>query len=74
MKQPLQVLPGDVSPAAAAGRVPSSGYACDTVLPAHPAAFELAQGTSGRSRTFHGATRLMVIPTNAHRRPPETPT
>ena len=75
MKQLLQVLPGDASFAPAAGRVPSSAYACATVLPVHPAAFELTtQGTSGRTRTLHGATRLMVIPTNAHRRPPETPT
>ena len=75
MKQLLQVLPGDASPAPSHGRVPSSAYACPAVPSVHPAAFALmTQGTSGRSRTFHGATRLMVIPTNAHRRPPETPT
>jgi hypothetical protein len=74
MKQLLQALPSDVTLAPPAGRVPSSTYACATVLPVHPAAFDLTtQGTSGRTRT-HGANRLMVIPTNAHRRPPETPT
>ncbi len=71
MKQLLQALPSDVTLAPPAGRVPSSTYACATV---HPAAFELTtQGTSGRTRT-HGVNRLMVIPTNARRRPPETPT
>lgn len=75
MKQLLQVLPGETAVAPAAGRVPSSAYACAAVLPVHHAAFEVTtQGTSGRTRATHGATRLMVIPTNAHRRPPETPT
>ena len=75
MKQLLQALPSDVDHAPLVGRVPSSAYACAAALPVHPAAFALStSGTTGRTRTFHGVNRLMVIPTDAHRRPPETPT
>lgn len=74
MKQLLQALPSDVSLASTPG-VSSSAYACASELPVHSAGFGLATaGTSGRTRTLHGASRLMVIPTNAHRRPRETPT
>ena len=74
MKQLLQALSSDVSPASSTG-VSSSAYACASELPVHTTGFELpTQGTSGRTRTLHGASRLMVITTNAHRRPQETPT
>ncbi len=80
MKLLLQALTSDAPTASAPRRAPSSVYPC---APARlhasslgrSAAMELStKDTLGRFATLHRSNRLMVIPTNARRRPPETPT
>ena len=79
MKQLLQALTSD-APWSASRPVPSS-YApgAGARLLVGPAVrlrgmAPATKGTTGRFANHHGANRLMVIPTDAHRRPPETPT
>ena len=84
MKQLLQALTSDASCGTASRCVPSSAYACAPARAArlglgssvrhHAAMRQTTIATKGRFATLHGANRLMVSPTNAHRRPPETPT
>lgn len=80
MKLLLQALTSDAPAASAPRRAPSSVYPC---APARLRASSLGRNaamalstkdTLGRFATLHRANRLMVIPTDAHRRPPATPT
>ena len=60
--------------------VPTAAYPCGAArllvsLPAWTVGTELSsEGMKPRFATSHRATRFMAIPTNGHRRPPETPT
>lgn len=85
MKQLLQALTGDTPSATTTRRAPRSALACVAPRPDRPrfgpyVGSDLAMGrsivTTGRlaTLTLHGSNGLMVLPTNAHRRPPETPT
>lgn len=81
MKQLLKALPSDVPSDALPRRVPSSAHAYGSArlglgssARRWAAMEQTTSATLGRFATLHGANGLMVIPTNAHRRPPETPT
>ena len=80
MKQLLQALPGDVSSERTSRLVPTPAFAGGAARlracasPAATGTEQTTYGTKGGSASLHGANRLMVIPTNAHLRPPETPT
>lgn len=79
MEQQLQALTTD-APASGSRPVPTSAYPGGAArllvsLPACTTGTQLSsEGTKVRFATSHRANRLMVIPTNDHRRPPETPT
>ena len=79
MEQQQLALTTD-APASAPRPVPTAAYPGGAArllvsLPGWTAGTVLSsEGTKARFATCHRANRLMVIPTNGHRRPPETPT
>ncbi len=67
---PSRAVPTATVPCAPA-RLRSEGTGLPVVL---GTVEPMAYATTGRFTSLHGASGRVAIPTNAHRRPPETPT